>query len=152
MRRFFSSLVQRAAKAHRRLKGGSTTMLLLLPGVPASGEPPPAAGAARNAAEGYKHLSEEQRAKLKAALERQVRRTPLLGVLHAPVRSTASLGRAQHLMALTDVMQQSSSSDEEQSGFDRSAAAEAVRTEVRNTPTVGRSCSTWQTRLSTICI
>ena len=52
-------------------------MLLLLPGVPASGEPPPAAGAARNAAEGYKHLSEEQRAKLTAALERQVCTEPI---------------------------------------------------------------------------
>ena len=73
-RRFFSSLVQRAAKAHTRLKGGSLTMLLLLPGVPATGEPPPAEGVARNAAAGYRHLSEEQRAKLMAALQRQVRR------------------------------------------------------------------------------
>ena len=55
--RFFSSLVQRAAKVHTRLKGGSVTMLLLLPGVPATGEPSPAAGVARNAAAGYKHLS-----------------------------------------------------------------------------------------------
>ena len=71
-RRFFSSLVQRAAKAHTRLKGGSLTMLLLLPGVPATGEPPPAEGVARNAAAGYKHLSQEQRDKLMAALQRQV--------------------------------------------------------------------------------
>ena len=65
--------MQRAAKAHHRLKGGSLTMLLLLPGVPATGEPPPAEGVARNAAAGYKHLSEEQRDKLLAALERQAR-------------------------------------------------------------------------------
>ena len=56
-----------------RLKGGSLTMLLLLPGVPATGEPPPAAGVARNAAAGYKHLSQEQRDKLLAALQRQAR-------------------------------------------------------------------------------
>lgn len=36
--RFFSSLIQRAAKMHRRLRGGSMSMLLVTPGVPASGE------------------------------------------------------------------------------------------------------------------
>jgi hypothetical protein len=66
-------LVQRAAKAHHRLKGGSLTMLLLLPGVPATGEPPPAKGVARNAAAGYKHLSREQRDKLLAAIAGQAR-------------------------------------------------------------------------------
>lgn len=37
--RFLSSLIQRAAKMHRRLRGGSMSMLLVTPGVPASGEP-----------------------------------------------------------------------------------------------------------------
>lgn len=36
--RFFSSLIQRAAKMHRRLRGGTMTLLLVTPGVPASGE------------------------------------------------------------------------------------------------------------------
>ena len=82
--RFFSSLVQRAAKAHTRLKGGSLTMLLLLPGVPATGEPPPAEGVARNAAAGYKHLSQEQRDKLMAALQR-----PVQIVRTSPAHSTS---------------------------------------------------------------
>lgn len=48
------------------------TLLMLLPGVPARGEPPVYVGVARNSAAGYKHLTEEQRAKLLVAIERQV--------------------------------------------------------------------------------
>ncbi|CAL8468619.1 g8159 [Coccomyxa elongata] len=62
-RRFFSSLIQRAAKLHKRLGGGSLTLLPVLAGAPARGEGRPAAVAQ------YKHVSEEQRAKLQAALE-----------------------------------------------------------------------------------
>lgn len=36
-RRFLSSLIQRAAKMHRRLRGGTMSMLLVTPGVPARG-------------------------------------------------------------------------------------------------------------------
>ena len=66
-RRFFSSLIQRAAKMHRRLKGGSMTMLLVSPGLPATGMSKTAADKIKK----YKHLSEEQKAKLLAALEKQ---------------------------------------------------------------------------------
>ena len=65
-------MIQRAAKAHRRLGGGTMTLLMLLPGVPACGEPPAAFGVARNVAAGYKHLTEGQRARLVDALERRV--------------------------------------------------------------------------------
>jgi hypothetical protein len=37
-RQFFSSLIQRAAKMHRRLRGGSMTLMLVVPGSPATGE------------------------------------------------------------------------------------------------------------------
>ncbi|KAI3426327.1 hypothetical protein D9Q98_008700 [Chlorella vulgaris] len=64
-RRFISSLIQRAAKMHRRLRGGSMTMLLVTPGVPARGE----VRRAREKIEGYRHLRPEQKAKLLAALD-----------------------------------------------------------------------------------
>ena len=86
--------MQRAAKAHTRLKGGSLTMLLLLPGVPATGEPPPAEGVARNAAAGYKHLSQEQRDKLMAALERQVKLLKLCCKRHRVLPGSQSLRRS----------------------------------------------------------
>ena len=63
-RRFFSSLIQRAAKLHKRLGGGSLTLLPVLAGAPARGEGPRPPSAAQ-----YKHLSEAQREKLQAALE-----------------------------------------------------------------------------------
>lgn len=62
--RFFSSLIQRAAKLAKRKGGGSMSLLMVGAGVPARGEaplPPPTSQ--------YKHLSEQQRQKLKAALE-----------------------------------------------------------------------------------
>ena len=63
--RFFSSLIQRAAKVHRRSGGGSLTMLAVLPGSPATGRAvSPASVVAQ-----YKHLSEAQKQKLLAALE-----------------------------------------------------------------------------------
>lgn len=61
--RFFSSLIQRSAQVHRRLKGGSMTMLAILPGQPATGERQPAA-----AAQDYSNLTPAQRDKLLAAL------------------------------------------------------------------------------------
>ena len=61
--RFFSSLIQRSAQVHRRLKGGSMTMLAILPGQPAKGERQPAA-----TAEDYPNLTPAQRDKLLAAL------------------------------------------------------------------------------------
>ncbi|KAL4518116.1 hypothetical protein Ndes2526A_g01433 [Nannochloris sp. 'desiccata'] len=68
-RRFFSSLIQRCAKMHRRLKGGSMSALLVVPGSPATGN-----RVSRQAKEKilkYKHLTEEQKAKLISALEKQ---------------------------------------------------------------------------------
>ena len=64
-RRFFSSLIQRSAKLHRRLGGGSLTTLLVCPGVPASGN----VQAAQEKIAAYKHLREDQKAKLLSALE-----------------------------------------------------------------------------------
>lgn len=66
-RRFFSSLIQRCAKMHRRLKGGSMTSLLVVPGMPATGQ----ARKAREKVEKYRHLTEDQKAKLLHALETQ---------------------------------------------------------------------------------
>jgi F-type H+-transporting ATPase subunit alpha len=68
-RRFFSSLIQRCAKMHRRLKGGSMSALLVVPGSPATGN-----SVSRQAKEKilkYKHLTEEQKIKLITALEKQ---------------------------------------------------------------------------------
>ena len=67
-RRFFSSLLQRAAKLAKRLGGGSLSMLPVLAGVPARGEAA-LSGSAAAAPERYQHLSEAQRAKLAAALQ-----------------------------------------------------------------------------------
>ncbi|KAK9824846.1 hypothetical protein WJX81_006563 [Elliptochloris bilobata] len=70
-RRFFGSMLQRAAKLHRRKGGGSLTMLLVLPGLPARGEPTGARArvlAQDPDAKPYSHLSDAQRAKLAAAL------------------------------------------------------------------------------------
>lgn len=64
--RFFSSLIQRSAQVHRRLKGGSMTMLAILPGQPAKGERQPAA-----TAEDYPNLTPAQRDKLLAALAKR---------------------------------------------------------------------------------
>lgn len=66
-RRFFSSLVQRCAKMHRRLKGGSMSALLVVPGTPATGM----AKKARETVLKYRHLTEDQKAKLLSALEAQ---------------------------------------------------------------------------------
>ena len=63
MRRFFSSLVQRAAKLHERNGGGSLTLLLVLPGTPATGRKKKKPDLSK-----YQHLSPEMRAKLGAAL------------------------------------------------------------------------------------
>ena len=65
--RFFSSLIQRSAKVHRRLKGGSMTMLAILPGQPAKGERQPQSRGPQD----YPNLSPQQREKLLAALQKQ---------------------------------------------------------------------------------
>lgn len=65
-RRFFSTLVQRAAKMHRRKGGGSLTLLLVLPGKPATGRAAKQVDPAK-----FQHLSPELRAKLEAALAAQ---------------------------------------------------------------------------------
>jgi hypothetical protein len=68
-RRFFSSLLQRAAKLAPRLGGGSLSLLPVLAGTPARGEAPlAAAGAAGVVPERYQHLSAAQQRKLAAAL------------------------------------------------------------------------------------
>ena len=64
--RFFSMLVQRSAKMHRRKGGGSLTLLLVLAGRPATGQ----ARRKPNVSK-YQHLSPELKAKLEAALESQ---------------------------------------------------------------------------------
>ena len=72
-RGFFSSLMQRAAKMHRRLGGGSLSFLLCLDGVPATGTraaPPKVAD--------YKHLSEAQKAKIAAVLASRAAANPEL--------------------------------------------------------------------------
>jgi hypothetical protein len=67
-RSFFSVLFLRAAKLHAAFGGGSMTLLPLVPGRPASGSRAAAVDLSK-----YTTLSEEQRAKLAAALEaRQV--------------------------------------------------------------------------------
>ena len=79
-RRFFSSLIQRAAKMHRRLRGGSLTLLLAVPGLPARGLRGAGGALGARAADAaspadtvakYRHLSEEQKAKLLLALEQR---------------------------------------------------------------------------------
>ena len=64
---FFSSLIQRTARMHKRLKGGSMTGLFVVPGSPAQGRKPQM----RDKVAQYKHLSEAQKAKLLRALEQQ---------------------------------------------------------------------------------
>lgn len=61
--RFFSSLVQRAAKLHKKKGGGSLTLLLVLPGFPATGRTKKKPDLSK-----YQHLSPELRGKLEAAL------------------------------------------------------------------------------------
>ena len=87
--RFFSSLIQRAAKLAKRKGGGSMSLLMVGAGMPARGEaplPPPTAE--------YKHLSEQQRQKLKAALEaaqQDVRLSQPEGCLRVEVTSSVPL-------------------------------------------------------------
>ena len=64
---FFSSLIQRTARMHKRLKGGSMTGLFVVPGSPAQGRKPQMMDKVAH----YKHLTEAQKAKLLRALEHQ---------------------------------------------------------------------------------
>lgn len=64
---FFSSLIQRCARMHKRLKGGSMTGLFVVPGSPAQGRKPQMADKIAQ----YKHLSDAQKSKLLKALEQQ---------------------------------------------------------------------------------
>lgn len=64
---FFSSLIQRCARMHKRLGGGSMTGLFVVPGSPAQGRKPQVADKVAQ----YKHLSDAQKAKLLKALARQ---------------------------------------------------------------------------------
>jgi F0F1-type ATP synthase alpha subunit len=66
-RQFFSFLIQRCARMHRRLKGGSMTGLFVVPGSPAQGKKPQMADKIAK----YKHLTDAQKAKLLRALEEQ---------------------------------------------------------------------------------
>lgn len=66
-RRFFSFLIQRCARMHRRLNGGSMTGLFVVPGSPAQGKKPQI----KDKIAGYKHLTTTQKAKLLEALEQQ---------------------------------------------------------------------------------
>lgn len=75
-RRFFSSMIQRCAKMHRRLRGGSLTGLFVVPGCPAgSGELTDEMTAKRvesmkQKVRSYRHLTEKQKKKLLHALEK----------------------------------------------------------------------------------
>ena len=66
-RRFFSSLIQRCARMHRRLRGGSLTGLFVVPGCPSQGTKPHI----KEKIAQYKHLSPAQKEKLMHALEQQ---------------------------------------------------------------------------------
>lgn len=66
-RQFFSFLIQRCARMHKRLKGGSMTGLFVVPGSPAQGKTP----RMKDKIAAYKHLSPAQKAKLLSALEQQ---------------------------------------------------------------------------------
>jgi len=66
-RGFFSTLFMRAAKMNRSLGGGSMTSLLMVPGRPATGV------TKRVDMSKYQTLSEEQKAKIQAALEKKLR-------------------------------------------------------------------------------
>lgn len=68
-RQFFSFLIQRCARMHKRLKGGSMTGLFVVPGSPAQGK----SLRVKDKIAGYKHLSAAQKAKLISALEEQER-------------------------------------------------------------------------------
>jgi len=65
-RGFFSTLFLRAAKMSRSLGGGSLSALIVVPGSPATGQ------AKRIDMDKYQTLSEEQKAKIKAALEKKM--------------------------------------------------------------------------------
>ena len=88
--RFFSSLIQRAAKLARHKGGGSLSLLLLGAGMPARGEAPLPPLTAR-----YDHLSEQQRQKLRAALEAAQQDARLVqsdGCLRTEVRRRSGSG------------------------------------------------------------
>ncbi len=66
-RQFFSFLIQRCARMHKRLKGGSMTGLFVVPGSPAQGKSP----RIKDKIAAYKHLTAAQKAKLLSALQQQ---------------------------------------------------------------------------------
>lgn len=65
--RFYSGVLQRSGKAHRKHGGGSLTLLAVVAGVPAAGQPQPRASAVAQ----YTTLTPAQKAKLMAALQQQ---------------------------------------------------------------------------------
>ena len=82
-------MIQRAAKLARQKGGGSLSLLLLGAGMPARGEAPLPPLATR-----YDHLSEQQRQKLRAALEaaqRDARLSQPDGCLRTEVRRCSGL-------------------------------------------------------------
>ena len=90
--RFFSSLIQRAAKLARHKGGGSLSLLLLGAGMPARGEAPVPPLTTH-----YGHLSEQQRQKLRAALEaaqQDARLSQSDGCLRTEVRRCSGSGTA----------------------------------------------------------
>ncbi|KAK9792239.1 hypothetical protein WJX73_003401 [Symbiochloris irregularis] len=96
-RRFFSSILQRSGKSHRKLGGGSLTLLGVVPGMPAAGQPKPRAAAIAQ----YTTLSDAQKAKLLAALERQVAAaTPAAAPAHVPGMMPTEV--VEELMSIAD--------------------------------------------------
>ncbi len=100
-RRFLSSIVQRAAKMHRRLRGGSLTALLVVPGAPATGR----ARAARARAAAHATLAPAQKAKLLAALEaREADEAAGAGAANAATSSSDPAGRALRTEVVEEFM------------------------------------------------
>jgi len=82
-RGFFSTLFLRAAKLHRRAGGGSMTLMPVVPGRPATGV------SKRVDMSKYQTLSEEQKAKIKAVLEKKLAEELAKDVAEGEMRTEA---------------------------------------------------------------
>lgn len=97
-RRFFSSVIQRAAKLHRRLGGGTLTLLPVLAGSPATGS---AQGQkARAAILQSKTLSEQQKLRMLAALDEKEKAEGLPGAVSSDTVVATEV--IEEFMSMTD--------------------------------------------------
>ena len=92
-RRFFSNLIQRCARLHKRLLGGSMTGLFVVPGSPASGVKPHV----KDKISKYKHLTPAQKEKLLHALEQN---DPSMGEIASPHDLRTEV--VEEFMSMTD--------------------------------------------------